>query len=67
MEKPTFYDQLRDLREHFGDVAFIGIADAAKYVGAHRQTLLGDRTFPVRKFGNQYRINVIQLARWLAG
>ena len=60
-----YKENLEELREVFGSEAMIPIGRAAEYLGTDRRTLLHDKTFPVRKIGDQYRVPVVNLARWL--
>lgn len=66
-ECETFYDQLKELREKYGEnKTFLYITEAAKYCGVDFRTLQADKSFPVKKMGGRYRVNVINFARWLA-
>ena len=68
MEKPGFYDQLSDLKEVFGaDTKQISLNKASKYMGMDARTLKASKGFPVKKIGKSYSVNLINLARWLAG
>lgn len=67
MEKELFHENLSALHERFGaDTVFLSMDAAAKYCKRDRRTLLADRTFPAKKIGKSYHVNVIALARWLA-
>lgn len=65
MERAGFYETRAALTERFGDKALLHIGEVCEYLGADRRTLLADESFPVRKVGNQYRVPLISLARWL--
>lgn len=60
-----YKENLAELREAFGNEATIPIGRAAEYLKIDRRTLLHDKSFPVRKVGNQYRVPLVNLARWL--
>lgn len=66
MEKAGFYEQQAALYERFGrDRALLPLGEVAAYLCVDRRTLLGDKSFPIRKVGNQYRVPIVPLARWL--
>ena len=66
-EKELMHEHLEQLYQRFGrETAMITLRDAAQYCGLDPRTLLADKTFPVRPFGRQYRVALINLARWLA-
>lgn len=66
MEKATYHEQLTALREKFPEGELIGIRDAARYIGCDHRSLLADRSFPLKKIGQYYKVSIINLARWLA-
>ncbi|MGM9566535.1 hypothetical protein [Evtepia sp.] len=70
MEKATYHEHLTRLREVFPGVESITVPEAAKFYGCKAQTLLGDKTFPAKKWGKSgryHRVMLINFARWLAG
>ena len=61
--------ELDALRERYGMVAFLSLAEAARYVHADPRTLLRDKTFPVKSSGKPWghsRVPVVGLALWIA-
>lgn len=55
------------LAERFGwDAVLVPINEVAKYLHVDRRTLIADKTFPIKMVGNQYRVPVIGLTRWLS-
>ena len=66
MERQGFYENRAELAEAFGAKArLVPLNQVAAYLGVDRRTLLADRSFPVRKVGNQYIVPLVNLARWL--
>lgn len=70
LEKEGFRDQLERLEKRFPNRETIYINEACEVVGLCRETLLHDKTFPVKRPRGQSRgrivIPVVGLARWLA-
>lgn len=72
LEKPGFRENLARLDEAYPGRETIKIADVAKYLGVYRGTLLGDKTFPAKKVGEQskyggsYVVPKVALARWMS-
>lgn len=66
MEKDNFYIQLNDLKESFPDVKQITVTEAARYLSVDPRTLKNDKTFPIKKLGGRYMVNILNFARWLA-
>jgi len=66
-EKELYRDYLVELQEVFGaDTVFISLNRAAKYLRKDQRSLLGDKTFPVKKIGGRYEVPIRRLASWLA-
>lgn len=65
MERVGFHENLAALAEAFGRERLIPLNRVAAYLGVDRRTLLRDASFPVKKVGNQYRVPIVNLARWL--
>lgn len=69
MEKEGFREQLESLNARFSGRETIYINEACEVVGLSRETLLLDRTFPVKRPGNKKNgkivVPLIALARWL--
>lgn len=66
MEKENYYAQIADLKETFPGVKQITITEAARYLGVDPRTLKADKSFPVKKLGGRYMVNLINFGRWLA-
>lgn len=65
-EPKDFEPTLKMLVETFEDKKVISLNKAAKYVGCKPDRLLSDKTFPVKRFGGQYRVSIVGFARWLS-
>lgn len=48
---------------------FLSLNQVSKFLGVHHETLLSDKTFPVKikknEKGNGYRVSVNSLAMWM--
>lgn len=66
-EKEMFRDYVVALHEAFGpDAVLLPLNRVAKYLKKDPRSLLGDKTFPVKKVGGRYEVPLLGLARWLA-
>lgn len=54
------------LDQRFGGRPLVPLVEVADYLLADKRTLLADKKFPIRKVGNQYRVPLIALAKWLS-
>lgn len=65
-ERECYRDNLANLRDRYPGKEAISLNEAAAYLGAKRERLLGDETFPWRKLGGQYIVVLVNFARWLS-
>lgn len=65
-EKELYREHLAELREAFGGQTVISLRQAAKYLRKKPETLLGDRSFPVKKTKDRYWITLVAFASWLS-
>lgn len=67
VDRLVFAANLDALRAVFGDVPFISVDEAAGYLKIARETLLSNRSFPLKAVTERRRVvPVAQLARWLS-
>lgn len=66
-EPDGYRQQLERLVELYPDKEVLTIQEVCKMLRCHRQTLLADKTFPVKRIGNKgkYYIPVAGLAWWM--
>lgn len=64
-EKEGFRDQYDDLVKRFPGKVAIDIKACCEMLGCDRQTILKDKTFPVKKVSGKYIIPLVGLARWM--
>ena len=65
-EKEDYRENLRLLREHFGQSELIPLVEAAKYCGRCARLLRSDKSFPLKKVGGRYFVAAVSFARWLS-
>ena len=66
MEKELYRINLEAISKRFGDKQFLPLSEVADYLGVNFRTLLGDKTFPVRKNGRFYGVFQTALASWMS-
>lgn len=64
-EKEHFRDALDRLSEKFPGREFITVAESCELLGCHRETIMNDRTFPVKHIGKRCVVPLVLLAGWM--
>ncbi|MDR0905280.1 MAG: hypothetical protein LBN00_03750 [Oscillospiraceae bacterium] len=62
-EKEGFREALEQLSARFPEREAISLAECAEILGLHKETIAGDKTFPVMKIGNRRLVSLVALAR----
>lgn len=65
-ESEGFRDQLERLDRRFGGREVISIKEACELLDCCRETLLRDKTFPIKMCRRRYLVTLVALARWMS-
>ena len=66
LEDMRYRDHLSALRERYGDLDYIPLMEAAKYLCCDHRTLLRIKGFPISKIGRTRKVSIVSLARYEA-
>ncbi|MEA4947082.1 MAG: hypothetical protein VB058_05915 [Oscillospiraceae bacterium] len=65
-EKENFRDSLDRLSAKYPGREFITISESCELIGCHRETIMHDKNFPLRRVGRRCVVPLVPLARWMS-